>query len=470
MTSTDTRPGDHPFLRVPHRTFVALSFPVLLSLVAEPLTGLADTAFVARLGAAPLAALGVGTIVLSSIFWIFNFLGIGAQTEVAHHLGAGRRERAVEVASLALALSLVLSVALMALGIPSARMAAGIMGAAGEVRDAASLYLRIRLFGAPAVLLTAAAFGALRGLQDMQTPLRIAVSVNALNVALDALLIFGLGPIPAFGIAGAAWATAASQWAGGAWAVAALRSRLGLAPTVRWADATRLLVVGRDLFLRTGILSLFLLLTTRTATRIGTRAGAVHQAIRQVWLFTALLLDAYAATAQSLVGYFRGAGRLEAMRKVARVACSWGVGTGLVLAAVLLLGEDTVAGWLVPATAHALFATAWWVSAVSQPLNALSFVTDGIHWGTGDYRFLRNAMVVATGLGAVALLGIDENAAGALTDVWLITAGWIAVRALLGVLRVWPGVGASPFRGVVQSSREGGVPARASVRRPAGGA
>jgi MATE family multidrug resistance protein len=60
----------------------------LVSLVAEPMTGLVDTFFVARLGAAPLAALGVGTVLLSSTLWMFNFLGVGTQTEVAHALGA----------------------------------------------------------------------------------------------------------------------------------------------------------------------------------------------------------------------------------------------------------------------------------------------------------------------------------------------------------------------------------------------
>jgi len=79
----------HPFVRNPHRTLIALSLPVLLSLVAEPLTGLVDTAFVARLGAVPLAALGVATVLLSSVFWIFNFLGIGTQTEVARAEGPG---------------------------------------------------------------------------------------------------------------------------------------------------------------------------------------------------------------------------------------------------------------------------------------------------------------------------------------------------------------------------------------------
>ena len=72
-------------------------------MVAEPFTGLADTAFVARLpGSAPVAALGIGTVAFSSIFWIFNFLGIGTQTEVAQAEGSGHRGHAVRIVSLAL--------------------------------------------------------------------------------------------------------------------------------------------------------------------------------------------------------------------------------------------------------------------------------------------------------------------------------------------------------------------------------
>ena len=81
-------PDRHPFVARPHRTLIALSVPVLISLIAEPITGLVDTAFVARLGAGPLAALGVGTVLLSSTLWVFNFLGVGTQTEVAHAFGA----------------------------------------------------------------------------------------------------------------------------------------------------------------------------------------------------------------------------------------------------------------------------------------------------------------------------------------------------------------------------------------------
>ncbi|MGA1495224.1 MAG: MATE family efflux transporter, partial [Rhodothermales bacterium] len=82
--------SQHPFEKAPRRTLFRLSVPVLFSLVAEPITGLVDTAFVSRLGAVELAALGVGTMALSSVFWIFNFLGVATQTDVAQADGRGQ--------------------------------------------------------------------------------------------------------------------------------------------------------------------------------------------------------------------------------------------------------------------------------------------------------------------------------------------------------------------------------------------
>ncbi|MGD8894593.1 MAG: MATE family efflux transporter, partial [Acidobacteriota bacterium] len=102
----------HPFLTRPHRTLLALSAPVMVSLAAEPLTALVDTAFVARLGPAPLAALGVATTLLSSVLWVFNFLSIGTQTELARSHGAGREQEGRRVASLALVLGALLGVTL----------------------------------------------------------------------------------------------------------------------------------------------------------------------------------------------------------------------------------------------------------------------------------------------------------------------------------------------------------------------
>ncbi|MFQ5718374.1 MAG: MATE family efflux transporter [Acidobacteriota bacterium] len=446
MAPPATHSASHPFITSPHRTLLRLSIPVLLSLIAEPMTGLADTAFIARLGAAELAALGVGTVVMSSLFWIFNFLGIGTQTEVARSLGAGRTLRAREMATMALLVATTLGLVLAAVGQAGVGPAATLMGAVGPVRAGATTYLAIRLAAAPALLVTSTAFGALRGLQDMRTPLRIAIAVNGLNVVLDAALIFGIGPVPALGIAGAALATVVSQWLGATWSLAAVRSRLGLTARVHAVDALRLFTVGRDLVIRTGLLTAFILLTTRTATRLSADAGAAHQAIRQVWMLSAMTLDAFAAAAQSLVGYFLGAARRDVARRVAGVACAWSVATGIVLALGMWAGQELVADWLVPEGARALFFSAWLAAALFQPLNAVSFATDGIHWGSGDYRYLRNAMATATLAGAAALWFLEVGGGDTLARVWLITGAWIAIRAVFGVLRIWPAIGASPFR------------------------
>ena len=349
----------HPFRRAPHATLIRLSLPVLVSLAAEPITGAVDTAFVARLGAPSLAALGVGATLLSGAFWIFNFLGVGSQTEVAQRLGQKSHQEAAAIGTLALVLGLLLGSALLVMGYALIPAAADFMAAAGDVYDDAVAYMRIRLFGAPAVLVTLAAFGILRGRQDMTAPLKIAAGLNLLNIVLDAWLIFGGGPLPAMGIRGAALASALSQWVGAVWAVGVVQASIGLRFVFVPADLRRLLHIGGDMFLRTGLLTAFLVLTTRAATQIGSEAGAVHQAIRQVWVLTALLLDAFAISGQSLVGFFLGRGDLVQARRVAGIVCFWSFVAGILLAAAMGLGTRWVTLAMVPPAARALFPITW---------------------------------------------------------------------------------------------------------------
>jgi MATE family multidrug resistance protein len=443
---TESPSDQHAFVRRPHRTLLALSFPVLVSLIAEPLTGLADTAFIARLGTTPLAGLGIGTAVLSGIFWAFNFLGIGTQTEVALAEGTGAHARGRDASGLAMAVGALIGCGLAAIGFLGLEVAVDFMSDDAEIRSAASVYLKIRLLGGPAILISMAAFGALRGLQDMRTPLAIALAQNALNIALDAVLIFGLGPIPAFGIAGAAWASVVSQWLGALWAVEAVRRNLGLPDRIHWRGARNLLRVGRDLFFRTGSLILFIVLTTRAATLLGADEGAAHHIIRQFWILSALLLDAFGAAAQSLIGFFLGAGQLRNARRVASVACLWGTGAGIALAIAMISASHAVAAAFLPLEIHGMFGAAWLAYALAQPANALAFVTDGILWGASDYRFMRNAMIASTAAGLVALYAIDPAGPDALTTIWVITAGWIVIRTVFGMTRIWPGFGASRLK------------------------
>jgi len=186
---------------------------------------------------------------------------------------------------------------------------------------------------------------------------------------------------------------------------------------------------------------------------LGNRYHAASSPIRerpgwdsQSWTFTAFLLDAYGVAAQSLVGFFLASGQRPVALRVARIACAWGLGTGAVLGGAMLLTTGPVAHLLVPQSARAAFLGAWWMAALFQPLNSLSFVTDGIHWGTSDYRFLRNAVATATATGALLLALLESRPGFDLRYVRLITGVWIAVRAGFGVGRIWPGLGAAPLR------------------------
>lgn len=445
---TEAKPGAdrHPFLHRPNRTILYLSLPILLSLIAEPVTGLVDTGFVARLGAVPLAALGVGTGALSSVFWIFNFLGIAAQTEVAQTFGRGDLGGARKAVSLALVIGIAISLLFSGLLYAGATVVSAALGAEGAVHDLATEYIRLRLLGAPAVIVVIVGFGALRGVQDMKTPLWIALGINLANILLDYLLIFGWGALPALGVAGAGLASSAGQWLGAIWMLRELRRRIGLSRAVKWRDGVNLLRVGRDLFIRSASLTVFVLFATRVATQMGAEAGAAHLVIRQVWFFTALITEALATTAQSLVGYFFGSGRREYARQVAISTTVWSLSTGFVMLAVMLSATPVVVAAFVPADAAAVFYSAWIIASLSQPLNALAFVTDGIHWGTSDYRFLRNAMMMATLCGLLGLQLIASDRVEAFSGVWLMTVLWIGIRAFWGFARLYPGIGRSPFR------------------------
>lgn len=445
MDTTHLTPDQHPFLTKPNRTLIFLSFPILLSLIAEPVTGLIDTGFVAQLGTVPLAALGVGTGALSSVFWIFGFLGIGTQTEVAQTYGKDNITGSIKAVSLAMALGVMISLLLIVLLLPGAQVISSLLGAEGAVLDNATRYIQVRLIGAPAVIITIVGFGALRGIQDMKTPLKIALVINITNIILDYPFIFGWGVIPAMDVGGAALASSIAQWIGAGWMIWEINRKLGFTRDFDIRDGINLIKIGRDLFIRTGLLTLFMLIATRVATQIGEEAGAAHQVIRQIWFFTALVLEAFATTAQSLIGYFYGSHRIDYAKRVAAMTMLWSLGTGIVLAIGLLVATDWITSTFVPEEAVAVFLSAWIIASVSQPLNAIAFITDGIHWGTSDYSFLRNAMIMATVTGIFCLSLIFPDHPSAFSSLWLVTVLWISIRAFWGFLRVYPGIGDSPL-------------------------
>ena len=415
------------------RELLALAVPALGALIAEPLYVLADTAVVGRLGTAPLAGLGVASGALLFGYGLCVFLAYGTTAAVARLTGAGESRRAADQAIQGLWLALILGVLLTVVGTLSADAIVSGLGASGDVAEQAAIYLRVSLLGAPAMLLMLAGVGYLRGLKDTVRPLQVAVGTAVLNLVVELVLIFGMDQ----GIGASAAATVVAQWVGAAcyliWIGRDVRRRhASLAP--RLGSIGRLLTVSAQLLVRNLSLTGTFLIGTSVATRIGRVDVAAHQVAFQMWMVTALTMDAVAIAAQAMVGERLGAGDVARAVSIGRRVIAWSVAMGAALCVVLLAVRTPVAGIFSEDPAVVALAGFLLVHvAFMAPLGGVAFALDGVLIGAGDQRFMARAMAGSAVVAATAMV-IGRQAD--LGIGWLWGAIWLfmgARSALLGL-------------------------------------
>jgi len=436
---------------------VGLAVPAVGTLIADPLMGLVDTAVVGRIGAAELGGLGLAVAVLSTVAWVFNFLVYGTTSTVARALGAGDALGALRRVRASIRAALLIGAAVgIALWAIAPRLLAA-LGAVDALVGPGSDYLRVRAIGVPFLMLTYVGHGAFRGASDTRTPLTIAVGSNVLNAVLTVLLV---GP---FGIVGVAAATVVAEAA----AVVAfvvllpragvprrglLRDRaLGGGIEGRGTDGTdspistgagdlaevvTLLRVGRDLFLRTGGLTLGLLAVSAAAARLGVVSAAAHQVLHQVMLLGSFTLDGLAVAGQATVGTALGRGDREEAAALGRTTALLGGAAGMVAAAVLLATSGLVPRLLTDdPTVLAAVATVWWLLALGHLITGVVFALDGVMMGAEDYRYLRDTTVLAALVGGVSAQ-VVASAGGTLLGLWWCVQALMLVRFLALVLRL----------------------------------
>ncbi len=413
----------------------ALAFPALGALISDPLLSLVDTAFVGRLGAVPLAALGINTALFGLAVYIFNFLAYGTTPMVANAFGKGDRALAGRISMQALSLSLFIGLGALIVIQALAPLLITVMGAKDDVFDPTMSYLRIRALAVPAVLLITAANGVFRGFQNMRVPFWIMIGLNLVNVVLDALFIFGFG----WGLQGAAWASVIAQYVGAASFVAILFAQRTafqiplLLPKL--SEYASFLQIGWFGFLRTAALLFTFTLATAVATRVGTVEVAGHQVANNIWLLLALTVDALAIAAQALVGKMLGeGGGTEEGRGLARALCNRLLTLGFLVGIALAIVLTILSPWLpklfsqdpeVIAVVYGVFAFV----VLSQPLNAVVFVFDGIFMGYEDFAYIAVAMIVSAVAGCAVLLLVQPLNLG-YVGVWWGLVVFMVVRFL----------------------------------------
>lgn len=415
------------------RRILSLAIPAFAALIAQPLMTLADTWIVGRLGTLPLAGLGVGAVILTTMTGIMIFLAYGSTATVSRQVGAGNQRRAAELGVQAMWLALALGVVISALSFTFAPWLAAALGAEGEVQRQAVEYLRWSLPGIPGMLVMLAATGTFRGMADAKTPLYLLVSAASLNFVLNLSFVYGFG----MGIGGAGLGTAlAETFMGGIAAMIIARkarrvqARLRPMPRDMWLT----LRVGIPLMVRTLALRASMLITTYVATVQGPAALAAHHIVMQVWGFLANALDAIAIAGQTIIGTALGAGDRREARESTNLMTKWAVGTGVVLGLLIAVTGGWIGAFFSP-DAEVRGFTLWLfiVVAVSLPLAGYVFLLDGVLIGAGDGPYLAKAGVVALiiyGPMALAMLLLPRGQMG-LIGLWLAFCfGYMGARAL----------------------------------------
>lgn len=409
-----------------------MAIPAFLALIAEPLFLLLDSAIVGYLGTAPLAGLGVASVILLTVANVFVFLAYGTTSVVARRLGARDTRGAIAAGMDGVWLAVGLGIVATAFLVVFARPLVGAFGPAADAAEQAVTYLQISALSTPALLIVLATTGVLRGLQDTRTPLIVATIGFSVNALLSYLLVHPLG----FGIAGAAWGTVIAQ-TGMAIALIAVVARQARRRGARLRPAPggvlRAALGGVPLLIRTLALRAVLIITTWYAAGLGTPELAAHQVTMTIWTALAFALDALAIAGQAITGRALGAGDIAATRAATSTMLRWGLWFGLILTVLILASHRIIpAGFSADPEVRSALAAALIVVAIGQPISAIAFVLDGVLIGAGDTRWLAIAqtgflLAYLPMIGTLILLDLEGTAG--LVGLWTAFTGFMLVRA-----------------------------------------
>ena len=420
-----------------HARVLRIALPVVISNATIPLLGVVDTAVVGQLGdPAPIGAVGLGAVILTSIYWAFGFLRMGTVGLAAQALGAGDRAEVAALLTRVLMIGAAAGLALIALRAPIFGLALWLSPASAEVETLVRAYLQVRIWSAPAAIAIYGITGWLIAQERTGAVLVLQLWQNGLNIALSVWFVMGLD----MGVEGVALGTFVAEWSGLVLGLWLCRRAFGVPAWRDWVRIFDRLALWRMAAVNTDILirSVLLLLGFSSFLFLGADFGdatlAANQVLIQFVYVTSYGMDGFAFAAEALVGRAMGARARGALRRAALLTSLWGLavagGMALVLTGLGGLFIDlmtTAEGVRAEARAY----LPWVVGAVV--VGWASWMLDGIFIGATRTRDMRNMMAVSFAgyavLVAVLLPSLGNH------GLWAALVGFFVLRGLTLALR-----------------------------------
>lgn len=320
-----------------------LAIPMMLEMALESVFAVVDVFFVAKLGPAAVATVGVTETLLTLVYAVAIGLSTATTALVARRIGEGDTARASRTAAQALMLGLFLSIGIGLGGALGARRILEWVGASPEV-IAHSGYTAVMLGGSGSVLLVFLGNAIFRGAGDAAIAMRVLTVANLINIVLDPCLIFGWGPFPELGVTGAAVATTIGRSLGVVYQITLLargsgRLSLGWRDLVPdWSELRGLLRLAGGGTLQYLVATASWVWMVRILAVFGDAALAGYTIAVRIVIFSILPSWGLSNAAATLVGQNLGAGRPERAEQSAWLTARYNLAfLGLVAVAFLVL-------------------------------------------------------------------------------------------------------------------------------------
>ncbi|HEY3742767.1 MAG TPA: MATE family efflux transporter [Bryobacteraceae bacterium] len=424
------------------RAIFMLSVPMVLEMCMESLFGIVDIFWVAKLGKEAMTAAALTEGTLAILFAVAMGLSMGTSAIVARRTGEKRPEEASVAAVQGMLAAAGVSLIVGILGWLYAANILQAMGASALVVERGQSYTRMIYGGSATILLLFLLNSVFRGSGDAATAMRSLWIANGINIILNPLLIFGVGPFPALGVLGSALGTTIGRGTGVLYQLFILsqgKGRVKIRPAQFRLDPK---VMGRLLKLSLGGLIQYLIPTgswtalVRMIATFGSASVAGYSLAIRILIFAILPSWGMSNAAATLVGQNLGAGKPERAE-----ASAWRAGfcnmvfLGIV-GAVFLIFAPLLVGWFVTdAGVKTIAITALRLFATGNLFYAYGMVLTQSFGGAGDTRTptyinffcywtfqipLAYLLAYKTGLGATGVLMAVPAAESALALVSIV--------------------------------------------------
>ncbi len=391
-----------------HRRVLKIALPIVLSNATVPILGAVDVGVVGQMGqAAPIGAVAMGAIILTTIYWIFGFLRMGTVGLVGQAAGAGDNDEVSAWLTRALMVAAFGGLGLIVFQIPIFWAAFQLSPASAEVEGLARTYLHIRIWTAPAAIAVYALTGWLVAMERTGAVFWIQLGMNGVNIALSFVFVLGFG----WGVVGVALSTVIAELLGAALGLWFCRAAFARPAWRDWprvlerAKLVRMALLNTDILLRSAMLMIIFSSFVFLGARFGDVTLAANEVLIQFMYITAYAMDGFAFAAETLIARAYGRSDPVRVRRSALMTSMWGLVVCVVTAVAFLLAGP----WLIDLMAKdvdvqiAARAYLWWM-VVAPLVGCAAWMLDGIFIGAARGRDMRNMMALSFGIYWIAIL------------------------------------------------------------------